>query len=142
MAAMDRTATMRANRSERRTITAFLVLVSLLVLSTPHSCLLALGHPCPRCFSSSELSALGLTPTDRFASGVDGPVTLERNGWAGHFVTSATAAILLEETMGYEVVFDDQIGATVYEGCGRPRSDRLNFEVWPLSLSRHPARGV
>ncbi len=87
----------------------------------------------PRCFSSAELASYHIAP---LADGARIPyglskVGMERNPWAGHFLSSALAAILLEETLNLPVQIDDQsrVDASVYQRLAEGTTD-VNMEIW------------
>ncbi len=87
----------------------------------------------PLCFSSAELAAYNIVPLSdgaRIPYGLK-KVGMERNPWAGHFLSSALAAILLEETLNLPVQTDDQssVDASVYQRLADGTTD-VNMEIW------------
>jgi hypothetical protein len=57
------------------------------------------------CFTSEELSNFGFTPYARNLQ-----VRIARQGWAGHYLTTAIARILMEEVLGYTVIVNSTSG--------------------------------
>lgn len=51
----------------------------------------------PSCFSKSEISALNIQPAVR-----TGRLTLERDGWSGHYITTSIAALILKVGCSFE----------------------------------------
>ena len=83
-----------------------------------------------RCFSSAELSALGVTPLAdgaRYAAGGLATLQVERNPWPGHFASTAMLAILVEEALNLPV---RQANAHEDRDGGRNGSGR-SWTVWP-----------
>ena len=94
----------------------------------------------PNCLNSSFLLAnkLSVPPSgSRFRP----TITLERDGWAGHWLTTSLAAQLLRDALGYSVAIVD-VDSTQGEltniysrlaGADGNTSVMMNFEVWPSS---------
>ena len=111
----------------------FLFLHLLLLLPFPSLAQTAVPYPAATCIDPSLLVASGLTlpPSNR------PPVILERDGWAGHYLTTALAGHLLRDALGYPVEVVD-VGSTagnltsVFSRLGTATT-QMNFEVWPNS---------
>lgn len=87
----------------------------------------------PRCFTPAELLSLGVQPLSdgaRAPYGVE-KVLLERNWWQTHYVSSALAAILLEEALNIPVEPNDQdvVDTTIWQRLSDGRS-HINMEIW------------
>ena len=89
----------------------------------------------PACVNSTFLLShnLPLPPTNR------PPLILERDGWAGHYLTTALGAQILRDALGYPVyVMDTQstLGTltSVFSRLGTAQV-HMNLEVWPNSQS-------
>lgn len=87
----------------------------------------------PRCFTPAELLRHGvqaLPDGARAPFGVE-KVVLERNPWPTHYVSSALAAILLEEALNIPVEPNDQndVDTSVWQRLADGRS-HINMEIW------------
>jgi len=87
----------------------------------------------PTCFSPADLAAAGITPLAdgaRMPYGLD-KLILERNAWFGQYLSSALAAILLEEALNIPVQPLDGLPADtgVYERLANGTVD-INMEIW------------
>jgi hypothetical protein len=89
----------------------------------------------PRCFSSAELASYNIVP---LADGARIPyglkkVVMERNPWASHYLSSALAAILLEETLNLPVQplvpNSADTDYSVFERLADGSVD-VNMEIW------------
>ena len=108
----------------------------LLLLTLPLLILSAPAYNSPTCTDSSFLLAnnLPLPPTNR------PPLILERDGWAGHFLTTALAAHILRDALGYPIqVVDVSLPqgnlTSVFSRLGTAVT-QMNFEVWPNSQAQ------
>ena len=116
----------------RRLLLPLALLLSILpILSTAQ--FTSKPYQSAQCLSSSFLLAnkLSLPP----ASSTRPTVTLERDGWAGHWLTTSLAAQLLRDALGYSVAIVD-VNSTqgdvsgIFERLAAKQVD-MNFEVWP-----------
>ena len=110
-----------------------LSLLLLLPLSLVSSQTAPTLYDSPVCLDADFLKAEGLPvpPTNR------PPLILERDGWAGHWLTTALAAHILRDALGYPIQVVDvssSVGqlSSVYSRLGTGVV-QMNWEVWPNS---------
>ena len=95
------------------------------------------------CLNSSFLIANKMVPPSIGAGSIARPtVILERDGWAGHYLTTSLAAQLLRDALGYSVAIVD-VNSThgdisnIFARLAAADTNtpvQMNFEVWPNSL--------